>query len=180
MTFTLRGTSDGSSANLYEHNRLYPPAKTAYEGSSKIRPTVRADRGSKWNVFSNWEIFLRRKEDFIPESSLTPSCSSFRRIQRRREGKIRIYNNVDSVFEYRTDINLDSNWLENYIYRNNVCFNVIREIRNDKENLRAIHKDSKKEVLLINVEEKGEENGDIGDEVVEGIVMSMLNYICAD
>nr|KAF7390446.1 hypothetical protein H0235_017608 [Vespula pensylvanica] len=69
---------------------------------------------------------------------------SWKRIQRSREGKIRMYNNVDSVFECRTNVNLDSNWLENYIYRNNVYFNAIREIRNDKENLRAIHMDTKK------------------------------------
>nr|XP_050863703.1 uncharacterized protein LOC127069975 [Vespula vulgaris] len=90
-----------------------------------------------------------------------------RRIQRSREGKVRIYNNVDSAFEYRTNVNLDSNWLENYMYRNNVYFDAVRVIGNDKENLRAIHKDTKKEVLRINVEENGEENGDTGDE--EGV-----------
>ncbi|KAF7379331.1 hypothetical protein HZH66_014702 [Vespula vulgaris] len=89
------------------------------------------------------------------------------RIQRSREGKVRIYNNVDSAFEYRTNVNLDSNWLENYMYRNNVYFDAVRVIGNDKENLRAIHKDTKKEVLRINVEENGEENGDTGDE--EGV-----------
>ncbi|KAL2746056.1 myb-like protein X [Vespula maculifrons] len=139
-----------------------------HQGSSKRRPTVHTDRGSKWNVFSNGEIFLRRKEDFISESSLIRSCSTLRRIQRSREGKIRIYNNVDSVFEYRTNVNLDSNWLENYMYRNNVYFNAIRVIGNDKENLRAIHKDTKKEVLRINFEENGEENDDTGDEEGEG------------
>ncbi|KAL2746067.1 myb-like protein X [Vespula maculifrons] len=137
------------ASSLRGYNRLRS------EGSSKRRTTVHTDRGSKWNVFSNGEIFLRREEYFIPESSLIPSSSTLSRLQLSREGKIRIYNNVDSVFEYRANVNLDSNWLENYIYGNNVYFNAIREIRNDKENLRAIHKDSKKEVLLINVEEKG-------------------------
>ncbi|KAL2746086.1 myb-like protein X [Vespula maculifrons] len=85
-----------------------------------------------------------------------------KRIQRSREGKVRIYNNVDSAFEYRTNVNLDSNWLENYMYRNNVYFDAVRVIGKDKENLRAIHKDTKKEVLRINVEENGEENGDTG------------------
>ncbi|KAL2746064.1 myb-like protein X [Vespula maculifrons] len=104
----------------------------------------------------------------FPESSLIPSCSTLRNIQRSREGKVRIYNNVDSAFEYRTNVNLDSNWLENYMYRNNVYFNAIRVIRNDKENLRAIHKDIKKEVLRSNFEENGEQNGDTGDE--EGLL----------
>ncbi|KAL2750385.1 myb-like protein X [Vespula maculifrons] len=89
-------------------------------------------------------------------------CGSGQRIQRSREGKVRIYNNVDSAFEYRTNVNLDSNWLENYMYRNNVYFDAVRVIGKDKENLRAIHKDTKKEVLRINVEENGEENGDTG------------------
>ncbi|KAL2746072.1 myb-like protein X [Vespula maculifrons] len=104
----------------------------------------------------------------FPDSSLIPSCSTLRNIQRSREGKVRISNNVDSAFEYRTNVNLDSNWLENYMYRNNVYFNAIRVIRNDKENLRAIHKDTKKEVLRINFEENGEQNGDTGDEEGEG------------
>ncbi|KAL2750322.1 myb-like protein X [Vespula maculifrons] len=140
------------------------PFKGSKEGWTKRRPTVQTDRGSKWNVFSNGEIFLRRKEDFIPESSFISSCSIFRSMQRSREGKIRIYNNVDRVFEYRTNVNLDSNWLENYMYRNNVYFNAVWVIGNDKENLRTIHKDTKKEVLRINFEE----NGDTGDEEGEG------------
>ncbi|KAL2750336.1 myb-like protein X [Vespula maculifrons] len=146
------------AASLRGYNR------SRSEGWSKRRPTVHTDRGSKWNVFSNGEIFLRRKEDFIPESSFISSCSIFRRMQRSREGKIRIYNNVDRVFEYRTNVNLDSNWLENYMYRNNVYFNAVRVIGNDKENLRTIHKDTKKELLLINFEEYG----DTGDEEGEG------------
>lgn len=50
------------------------------------------------------------------------------------------------------------------MYRNNVYFDAVRVIGNDKENLRAIHKDTKKEVLQINFEE----NGDTGDEEGEG------------
>lgn len=50
------------------------------------------------------------------------------------------------------------------MYRNNVYFNAVRVFGNDKENLRTIHKDTKKEVLRINVEE----NGDTGDEEGEG------------
>ncbi|KAL2746061.1 uncharacterized protein V1477_005718 [Vespula maculifrons] len=50
------------------------------------------------------------------------------------------------------------------MYRNNVYFNAIWVIGNDKENLRAIHNDTKKEVLRINFEENGEQNGDTGEE----------------
>ncbi|KAL2750375.1 myb-like protein X [Vespula maculifrons] len=85
-------------------------------------------------------------------------------MQRSREGKIRIYNNVDRVFVYRINVNLDSNWLENYMYRNNVYFNAVRVFGNDKENLTEILKDTKKEVLRINFEE----NGDTEDEEGEG------------
>ncbi|KAF7380391.1 hypothetical protein HZH68_016256 [Vespula germanica] len=39
------------------------------------------------------------------------------------------------------------------------------EIGNDKENLRAINNDSKKEDLRIDVEDEEEEKGDAGDAV---------------
>ncbi|KAL2750367.1 hypothetical protein V1477_001352 [Vespula maculifrons] len=70
-------------------------------------------------------------------------------------------------------------WLENYIYRNNIYFNA--EIRDDKENLRAINSDSEKEVLRINIEEEEEEDeeeeeGDTGDEVEENDIQSRNDY----
>ncbi|KAL2750240.1 hypothetical protein V1477_001527 [Vespula maculifrons] len=42
------------------------------------------------------------------------------------------------------------------------------EIGNDKENLKAISNDSKKEDLRIDLEEEEEAKGDVGDEEYEG------------
>ncbi|KAL2750396.1 LOW QUALITY PROTEIN: myb-like protein X [Vespula maculifrons] len=123
------------------------------KGFSKERPTVHTDHGSKLNFCSNEGTFLRRKVSFLADSLWILFFCNFRRIQCSREGQIKINNNVD----------------QNYIYRNNIYFNT--EIRDDKENLRAINSDSEKEVLRINIEEEEEEDedeeGDTGDEVVE-------------
>lgn len=77
-------------------------------GPSKGHPMVRADRGSKWNFYFNEGIFLCKKEDFFAESFLITSCSTLRRIQSSRKGKMEINPNVNSVLGYRTNVNLDS------------------------------------------------------------------------
>ncbi|KAL2750328.1 myb-like protein X [Vespula maculifrons] len=100
------------------------------------------------------------KEDFFAESFLITSCFTIRRIQSSRKGKMEINPNVNSVLGYRTN-------LESYIYRNNIYFNAMSEIRAGKENIKAINNYSKKD-LRIHVKDEEEEKGDTGDEEVEG------------
>ncbi|KAL2750400.1 myb-like protein X [Vespula maculifrons] len=102
----------------------------------------------------------QKKEDFFAESFLITSCSTLRRIQSSRKGKMEINPNVNSVLGYRTNV-------ESYIYRNNIYFNAMSEIRAGKENIKAINNYSKKD-LRIHVKDEEEEKGDTGDEEVEG------------
>ncbi|KAL2746093.1 myb-like protein X [Vespula maculifrons] len=61
---------------------------------------------------------------------------------------MKIHHTVNSVVGYRT------NQLENNRYRNNIYSNGMCELRNGKENIRAINDNSKKEVRRINVGKK--------------------------
>ncbi|KAL2750256.1 hypothetical protein V1477_001499 [Vespula maculifrons] len=70
--------------------------------------------------------------------------------------------------------------LENYIHRNNIYFNAMGEIGNVKENPGAIYKDSKKEDLLIDVEEEKKEKADKGDEDVQGECKDYLSTLAHD
>ncbi|KAF7380367.1 hypothetical protein HZH68_016232 [Vespula germanica] len=70
--------------------------------------------------------------------------------------------------------------LENYIHRKDTYFNAMGEIGNVKENPGAIKKDSKKEDLLIQVEEEKEEKADTGDEDVQGECKDYLSTLAHD
>ncbi|KAL2746089.1 myb-like protein X [Vespula maculifrons] len=138
----------------------YTPFK-GLKGYNRLSPE-RSFEGISNGSCGSWVkgILLCKKEDFFAESFLITSCSILRRIQSSRKGKMEINPNVNSVLGYRTN-------LESYIYRNNIYFNAMSEIRNGKENIKAINNYSKKD-LRIHVKDEEEEKGDTGDEEVEG------------
>ncbi|KAL2746111.1 myb-like protein X [Vespula maculifrons] len=112
-----------------------------------------------WYEAREYTPFKGSKERrFLRGIFLITSCSILRRIQSSRKGKMEINPNVNSVLGYRTN-------LESYIYRNNIYFNAMSEIRNGKENIKANY--TKKD-LRIHVKDEEEEKGDTGDEEVEG------------
>ncbi|KAL2750311.1 LOW QUALITY PROTEIN: myb-like protein X [Vespula maculifrons] len=139
--------------------REYTPFKgskaASVRGYNRLSPE-RSFEGTSNGSCGSWV----KKQDFFAESFLITSCSTLRRIQSSRKGKMEINPNVNSVLGYRTNV-------ESYIYRNNIYFNAMSEIRADKENIKTINNYSKKD-LRIHVKDEEEEKGDTGDEEVEG------------
>ncbi|KAL2746076.1 LOW QUALITY PROTEIN: myb-like protein X [Vespula maculifrons] len=148
--------------------REYTPFKgskaASVRGYNRLSPE-RSFEGISNGSCGSWV----KKEDFFAESFLITSCSTLRRIQSSRKGKMEINSNVNSVLGYRTNV-------ESYIYRNNIYFNAMSEIRAGKENIKAINNYSKKD-LRIHVKDEEEEKGDTGDEEVEGFTFGMIKPV---